>query len=255
MFTSRNRLRLVLSVLTLSVLALPLFAGVAAAQSADDIIEKHLAALGGREALGKLTSRHATGTVTISSQAGDLSGSIETFAKVPNKTRVLMKLDLSAMGGGEVVVEQLFDGTSGYTLNSMQGDSEITGTQLDNMRNGAFPTAMLRYKEAGTKIELLPREKVAGKDAIVLLVTPKTGSVSRLFLDPETYLTIRTVAKIAAPQVGEIEQTNEVSDYRTMDGVKVPFRLSNSNPLQTLTVVLKSVEHNVPIDDAMFGKK
>jgi hypothetical protein len=51
----------------------------AAAQTADEIVEKHLAAIGGRAALGKLTSRVLTGTITISTPAGEFSGPIEVM--------------------------------------------------------------------------------------------------------------------------------------------------------------------------------
>ena len=225
-------------------------------QTADEVIEKHLAAVGGRPALAKLTSRKSTGTVTITTPNGALSGPIEIYAKAPNKTRAHMTLDLSAVGlPDKMVVEQKFDGTAGWTLNSMQGNSEIVGNQLQNMRNNVFPSPLLNYKAAGTKIEVLAKEPVAGKDAIVLLVSPKEGSVARIFFDPETYLIIRTVAKISAPELGEFEQTNEPSDYRSVDGIKVPFVVKNTSSVQTLEIRLEKIEHNVPIDDAMFVAK
>jgi hypothetical protein len=87
-------------------------AAAASAQTADDIVEKHLAAMGGREALGKLTSRRSTGTITVSTPNGVLSGPCEILAKAPNKTRAYMQLDLSALGvPDKMVVEQKFDGT------------------------------------------------------------------------------------------------------------------------------------------------
>jgi hypothetical protein len=51
----------------------------AAAQTADEIVEKHLAAIGGRAALSKLTSRMMAGTIAsrrrpASSQARSKSG-------------------------------------------------------------------------------------------------------------------------------------------------------------------------------------
>lgn len=235
---------------------LPGLAGYASAQTADEVVEKHLAAVGGRGALGKLTSRHSTGTLTLSTGGGEIPGTVEIFAKTPNKVRVAMKLDLSAMGGSEMTIEQRFDGTSGYSLNSMQGDTEITGNQLENLRNSAFPSPLLKYKEAGMKLELLPGEQVGGKEAIVLRLTPKTGSVSRIYLDPVTYLVTRGVAMIDSPQGGgQIEQATELSDYRTVDGVKVAFQVLLSSPAQSVKLVFKSVEDNVAIDDAMFSKK
>lgn len=53
---------------------------------------------------------------------------------------------------------------------------------------------------------------------------------------------------------GEIEQTVDLSDYRDVDGVKGPFTVKVSNPAQTVTISLTKVEHNKPIDDAMFAR-
>jgi outer membrane lipoprotein-sorting protein len=234
----------------------PALPSASSLQTADDVIEKHLAAVGGRAALAKLTSRKSTGTVTIDTPNGSLPGTIEIYAKAPNKTRAYMTLDLSALGvPDKMVVEQKFDGAAGWTLNSMQGNSAIAGNQLQNMRNNVFPSPLLDYKTAGTKIEVLPKEKVAGKEAIGLLLTPKEGSVVRMFFDAETYLLVRAVVKISTPELGEFEQTNDPSDYRSVDGIKVPFVVTNTSSVQTLTIRLEKVEHNVAIDDAMFVVK
>ena len=179
-----------LACMTLLILgALPATTGQARVQTSDEIIEKHIAALGGRAALEKLVSRRSTGTVTLSVQGTDVSGTYEAYAKAPNKARVVLKLDTQPVGGpGEAVIDQRFDGIAGVVSNSMQaGDVTITGNQLENMRNGGFPSSMLTYKERGMKAELLPREKVAGQELIVLQLTPKTGSVVKLYLDPATY--------------------------------------------------------------------
>ena len=231
-------------------------AAVAWAQTADAVVEKYLAATGGRDALGKLTSRKSTGTVTLSTPGGDVSGPVEVVLKAPNKSRVFMTLDLTALGAASMTIEQRFDGTSAFSTNSMQGETEISGKQLENMRNNTFPSPLLRYKETGAKVELLPNDKVGGKDAVVLLITPKTGSPVRMFFDPETFLLVRAVTTINSPQLGgDVEQTSDFSDYRTVDGVKIPFHVVNANSAQTVTIVLTKVEHNVATDDAMFVRK
>lgn len=223
-------------------------------QSADEIVEQHLTALGGREALSKLTSRHGVGTISLALPVGELSGTVETWARTPNKSRALLSIDLSPMGMSEhMVVDQRFDGTSGWVLNSLEGNTEITGDQLAGMRNNVFPTSLMTYKEQGTTITVLPRESVSGRDAIVLQVTPKSGPGSKLYLDARTYLMIKSVTRTNAPDMGEIDQVSEASDYRAVDGVQVPFKVANSNAIQTVTITLKSVQHNVAIDDAMFS--
>jgi zinc protease len=244
------------AILLLSVLLVPAFAPTASAQTADEVVNKYLAALGGRDALGKLTSRRAIGTITVSTPNGDLSGPLEIDSKLPNKSRVAIDLDLSALGADKMHDERRFDGVSGMMLNSMNGDSEITGNQLDNMRNNVFPTPLLNYKTAGIAIEVLPRETLNGKAVIVLRATPKAGSATKLFFDAETYLIVRTVSTINSPQTGgDVEQTSDLSDYRAVDGVKVAFQVTNSNALQSAVIKLTKVEHNVALDDALFKAK
>jgi outer membrane lipoprotein-sorting protein len=231
-------------------------AGAAFAQTEDEVVQKHLAALGGRAAIEKLTSRKSIGTVTISTPDASLSGPIEIYGKAPNKVRAFMRLDLSAVGAsGDMTVDQIFDGQMGYSLNSLQGDTAIAGRQLQNMRNNVFPSPLLNYKAGAFTLEVLPKEQVNGRDAIVVRATPKTGPPLRIFFDAQTYLIVRTVTTLDSPMGGDLEQTSESSDYRTVDGVKIAFQIVNVNALQTVTIKLDMVEHNVAIDDAMFVKR
>jgi hypothetical protein len=237
---------------TALVLAL---APCALAQTADEIVEKHLAAMGGRAALSKLTSQVASGTVGISVQGNDIGGTIEISKKAPNLSRTLMKLDLSAVGGSEMTVDQRCDGKTAFASNSLQGDREITGSQLQTMLNASFPSPLLAYKESGAKVELLGRDTVGGKPVFVLQYTPAAGPSLKLFLDTETFLLARQTMKLNVPEAGgEIEQTTDVSDYRTVDGVKMAFSVTVTGAGQVVTITLAKSEFNVPIDDAVFAR-
>ena len=88
----------------------------------------------------------------------------------------------------------------------------------------------------------------------MLIFTPKSGSVARQFIDAESYLPIKSVLKINLPQVGDVEQTTEFSDYRDVDGVKVAFAVRATSAVQSSTVAISKVEHNAPIDAALFSK-
>jgi outer membrane lipoprotein-sorting protein len=235
--------------------AVLLWACAAQAQTADEAVEKVLTAMGGRAALAKLQTRVASGAITVSTQGMDIGGTVEVSYKAPNKARTFMKLDLSAYGGAEMVIDRRCDGKSAFEINSQTGEHEITGNQLQNMLNASFPTPFLKYKDEGAKVEVVGKEKLGEKDAIVLLYTPKAGSLSRLYFDAQTWLLMRSVGKISVSEAGgEIEQTTDPSDYREVDGVKLPFTLVMSNASQSVTMRLQKVEHNKPLDESMFGR-
>jgi hypothetical protein len=234
--------------------ALLLCATSALAQTADEIVEKHLAAIGGREALGRVRTRVSTGTVKVTTPLGELPGTLESFAKAPNKSRTLVKIDLTAFGAPQLINDQRFDGISAYVIDSLNGNRDITGTQLDAMKNNGFPTALLDYRARGHAIALIGKESVAGKPAFVLEITPKTGPRARTWIDVDSYVVARTTVRIDAPSGGDVEQITEFDDYRTVDGVKVAFSVKSSNPMQTVTATLTNVTHNVDVDDASFAK-
>lgn len=225
------------------------------AQTADEVVEKCLTAIGGRAAFEKLKSRSTTGTITLTTPAGDVSGSVEVLNQAPNRSRTLIKADLSAFGAGELVLDQRFNGISGYSMNTLQGNNEITGNQLDNLRNGSFPNPLLNFKAMGTTVRLGGKEKVGEREAYLMIFEPTSGSVVRQYVDAETYLPIKAVMKVDVPQLGqEMEQTTEFLDYREVDGIKLPFRLVATSSVQNYTIIITKVEHNLPIDDTLFSK-
>ena len=247
-------MKFILSRLALALLLLAV-AHVTWAQTADELIEKSVSALGGRAAHEKLKSRSSIGTIVLSTPAGDIEGAIEILNATPNKSRSLIKADLTALGAGQLVFDQRFDGQAGYVIDSLQGNREITGNQLDNLKNGSFPHMLLNYKELGIRAQLGDKEKVGERDAYVLTLVPPTGSAVRLYVDVETSLPTKMVIKVDVPQLGqELEQTNELLDYRDVDGIKVPFKLNSTSSVQNFTITLTKVEHNVPIDDTLFSK-
>jgi hypothetical protein len=229
-------------------------ARLATAQTADEVIEKTLTAQGGRAAFGKLTSRVTSGKITISTDAGELPGTIEITNAAPNKIRTLINLDLTALGAGSMTIDQRFDGTNGYALDSMRGNSEITGGRLESLRNGAFPSPLLTYKERGTKAIVAGKEKVGDRDAIILSFTPSSGPASRTWIDADTYLPLKTSTTVDTPETGPLEQISEFSDYREVDGVKVPFLVKSTTAVQSFVVTVTKVEHNTTVDPAMFSK-
>jgi outer membrane lipoprotein-sorting protein len=229
-------------------------AQAATAQTADEIVEKHIAAIGGRAALGKLTSRIIAGTITVSTPAGEFSGPIEVWSQAPNKTRTLINLDLSGVGAGKITIDQRFDGMTGYAIDTLQGNRDITGDQLEAMRNGFFPTPLLNYKQNGISVELTGKDKVGDREVYVLVLKPKTGPSSKNYIDAATFSMIRQVVTLDVQPVGPFEQTTDFSDEKEVDGVKVAHKIVSASSLQNFTVTVSKIEHNGALDQTQFAK-
>ncbi len=223
----------------------------AAAQTADEVIERHLAAIGGRAALEKLASRVATGTITLTTPAGDLSGPVEIFDVAPNKERTLISLDLSALGAGKMTVDRRFDGATGYVIDTLQGNREVTGTELDNMRNQAnFRSPFLNYKQAGMSVTLKGREKVGDRDAYrPARRTEKRVDGAGLHRCPS--VPGAQVRLDGSKRLRSASSSRPLSSSTTgtSTGSKCRFRSSPTSSVQSFTIVFTTkAEHNVTVD-------
>ena len=66
---------------------------------------------------------------------------------------------------------------------------------------------------------------------------------------------VKTIITINVPQLGgPIDQVVEFSDFRDVDGIKIPYVTKSSNPVQTVTATVTDVKHNTEIDDSSFTK-
>jgi hypothetical protein len=173
--------------------------------------------------------------------------------EAPNKARTVITLDLSALGAGKMVFEERFDGKTGYVIDSMQGNREVTGNHLDNLRNEMFPTPLLNYKERGETVELGGKETISGREAYLVILRPKSGPALRRYIDAESYLEVRFITT-ASGQQGDIEQTIDLLDQREVDGVKVPFAFKGTSDVQAFSVQVTKVEHNQTIDQSVFSR-
>jgi hypothetical protein len=230
------------------------WAHVSSAQTADEVIEKSIAAMGGRAEMEKIKTRSMIGDISLTTPAGDIAGTVEITNAAPNKSRTVIKADLSAFGAGPLVIDQRFDGTTGYVLDSLQGNRDITGNQLDNLKANSFPHLFLAYKAMGTTVKLIGKEKVGDRDAFLLTFEPSAGSIARQFVDAETFLPVQTIIKTNLPQVGDVEQTAITSDFREVDGVKVPFKVQVTSPVTGFTMTFSKIANNVAVDEKSFMK-
>jgi zinc protease len=218
---------------------------VAPMPTVDQILENYIKAIGGKDASMKVTSRVEKGSLEIAAMG--VNAPIEIYAKAPNKT--LFSLDVPSFG----VIQEGFDGTAAWALEPQGGLRDKTGTELaESKLDGQFHKN-LRLKELYPKLEVVGVESVGGRDAYIVVGTPAGGSPEKMFFDKENGLLVRHDVERDSPQ-GRSPAQQFLTDYKEVDGVKVPHTVRMVGAMGEMTIKITEVKQNVPIDDAKFNK-
>ncbi len=212
------------------------------AVTADQILEKYVTALGGADAIRKITTRVQTGKIL----AGGSETPIEVFTKAPNK-----RVTISHATGGDSFTA--FDGTAGWMGNA--GRPARTMSPAESMASGldAEFALALRIKELFPQLRRGRPEEIGGVACEVLNGGGPGRLPVRLYFDGKTGLLVRLVRYADTP-LGRNPTQIDYVDYRETDGVKTPLRWTLSRPNGRFTIQIAEVKNNVPIDDAKFAK-
>lgn len=217
----------------------------AAMPAVDDILAKYLKAVGGKEAIEKLSSRASKGTFEI--EAAGISGPFENYAKAPNKSA--LQFSIPNIGNGA----QVFDGQKAWDSNPMTGLRELGGEELAVMKRESDFYRDLNLKKHYQKMEVKGKEKVGQSDAYVIEATPTEGGPEKLYFDISTGLLVRQDAERETGQ-GKLAIEVYMEEYKMVDGVNIPHKVRQVTPVFSMTIKFTEVKHNVPIDDAKFAK-
>jgi zinc protease len=217
----------------------------AALPSVDQILEKYVKASGGKAAFEKLTSEVAKGTFEMDQLPGPAAEEID--AKAPNKQ--YMVTDSPNFGQ----FRRGFNGAVGWEDNPQTGMQDITGPELAAVKRDADFYWAIKLKELFPKMTVKGKESVNGHDAYVVEATAPEGAAETMSFDADSGLLVRTQREGEGPN-GKVTIDTTFSDYREVDGVKLPFVMRVTLGDFAFVIKLSEVKHNVPIDDAKFDK-
>ena len=212
---------------------------IPAGVTAETVIEKYIDAIGGKEQLEKVKDV----TIEASTSMNGMDIKQKTYKKAPNKYAMIMSMN------GNVMMQQAFNGERGI-MKGFQGEQEIIGEDLENLKVDATLHAELNYAELGVQLTLEAIEAVEGKDAYKVKVVNPSGQTTYDYFDMESGLRIQSKQTIIAPQ-GEFTQMQSYSDYQEIDGVKFPFLIKISG-VQNMELKIESISINTDLSDDLF---
>ncbi|MEP6945249.1 MAG: serine hydrolase [Acidobacteriota bacterium] len=225
----------------------------AVTMTVDELMQKTIDAAGGEANLRKITSRVVEASVDLENQG--VKAMSVSYAKAPDKSA--SSTTMTALGKTIGTGWEYFDGSTGEEAYSFAPVEKYSGKHLEDIRLGSDLYAPLDWRANYKKIEINGIAKVDGEPAYVVAFQPEKGTAFKEFYSTKTFLLLKRegmTTSSTSPQA--IPYSIVFSDYRDVDGIKLPFRsvsnnVSNGNIVSTVT----SVKQNVPIDDKIFAPR
>lgn len=196
--------------------------------SADQILDKYLAAIGGSRAIERVKTQVAKGALKEDSE----SVPVETFAKSPGKWLMVLHTD----GAGSD--KEGYNGASGWS-ESADVIKDMSPQELPEMETFLDFRLPLKLDGMRAAMNVTAKEKMGQSEVYVVEVSPKQGRRRLLAFDVQTGLLA-------------LADTVLFEDYREVGGVKLPFRVKLHGG--GIAVQFTEIAHDVPIGDERFER-
>ena len=213
----------------------------AQAQTADDIIDKYINALGGKAKLVTLNSVKMTGSLSV--QGTDVA---VTVTKLHN---VGVRSDFEVMGTSNY---QIIAVNKGVTFMPIQGMSSPTDMTEDQIKAGQtqldVQSVLLDYKTKGTTVELAGTEKIGDEDNYKLKITFKNGVVTNYFIGSKNFRLNKSSAKRNV-NGEDVEVETTFTNYKqNADG----YWFSYTNGTMQGEINFDKIETNIKVEESLF---
>lgn len=220
--------------------------------SVDQVLDRYIQALGGAPSLAALNSFVARGTYEGFDTLGD-TVRVDVYAKSPNQRATVVHL-----GSGAADNVRVFDGQSAW--NTSTGTlmpipvvpltaGELEGAKLEAALS--FPgqiKQLLKDWRSG-----FPSTAIDGRPVDVVQAMMADNTPAKFYFDRDTGLLVRLV-RYTNTRLGFNPTQIDYADYRTVLGVKIPFKMTTTWTDGQSVIALSELQANVPIDAARFAK-
>ncbi|MES2702053.1 MAG: hypothetical protein V4649_05410 [Bacteroidota bacterium] len=211
------------------------------AQTADDIVQKHVTAIGGADNWKKVKSVKMTGSMNAGGNEMPIT------ITIVHNTGFRMDLSIAGMNNYQILTKE-----GGWSYFPVGGQVKAEAMPAEAVKESQdqldVMDALVDYKAKGRKVTLLGKDDVEGTECFKLKLTHENGKEETMFIDAATFHHIRSVEKMKA-NGKEVEATSNYGNYQKLpEGIMYPMSIETpEGPL-----VLKTVEINKPVDNSIF---
>jgi len=238
--------------------------------SPQSILDKYIQASGGAQRLAGLKSWVGKGTSVGFGGFGG-GGAVELLAKAPDKRATIILFKQETNRGDQI---RVYDGNTGWVRTPLNvlGEFQLIGADLDGYRFDAQLSFPGQIKEILTNLKTGPPNSIVDlpapdsqsslqKDVTlgqthpvnIIQGTGPRGLLVTLYFDKDSGLLLRELRYGAGP-IGRVPTEIDYADYKDVNGIKLPFRITYAWLDGRDSIVLNEIQANAPIDDAKFGR-
>lgn len=211
------------------------------AQTADEIINNHIKAIGGAENWNKVNSMYSE----MSSDMGGMKIPIKVWQQHMKGMRV--EFEVQGMTGIQVVTDK-----DGWSLMPFMGQTKPEPTNEEALKSARSQLdirgQLVDYKAKGSTVEYLGEDEDEGVEVYKIRLTDANKTETTYFIDKENYLAIKSVSKVSF-QGQEIDAVTKMSNYKDVGGVLIPHSIDS---MSTGKMELVKAELNPAIDAEKF---
>jgi hypothetical protein len=239
-FTTISKQPMKKSISFLFILAVTVFTTFAQAQTVDEVINKHIEALGGKENLNRIENVVMLGSLDFQGTSIAL-----TMTQVNNK---LNRQDISVMGmtGFDMLTDK-----EGWTYMPFQGMQKPEPKPAEEVKEnqGDLDVAgpLVDHAAKGHKVILEGKEDIDGKPCYKINASLASGKKIIFFIDAATHMINRTIDKRKINGT-ETDLQTDLADYKEVEGVKMAHSITQ----QFGTVIISGIKVNQVIPPALF---
>ena len=223
-------------------IATVLFAHFAIAQSAEEIVNKHIEAIGGAENWKKMNS--LVMEATMKAQGAEIK---IVRSQIHNKA---MRMDIAVMGMNGY---QILTPTAGWSFMPFQGqttpDAMAPDAIKEQMDQLDLESTLCNFKEKGHTVEYLGMDDVEGTECFKLKTITKSGKTIYQFLDPNSYYIVRTISKQKAGGK-EFDVQADYSNYKPVEG---GYIFAHTIASQNGPIDFQKISVNTNVDERIFS--
>jgi hypothetical protein len=209
----------------------------------EEVVDKSLAATGGKEAYEKCKNRVAKGSMELAGLG--VKGNLVIYAAAPNKTYV--EVDLPGVGK----IEEGCDGSVAWSTNPATGPRLKEGAEKASALRQADFDGDVNWRKHYKKAECVGEADVEGKPCYKLQMTTSDDQVKTHYYDKSSYLLLKSTGTETTPN-GNLTVENVLSDYKKVDGLLIPFKTRQKVLTQEIVITLDKIEHNVKLPENRF---